>query len=63
MLKARKDRTAKVSVEVTEETRRGLKMLALNRGETLTSLLLSMIERELAAGGEAGDAVRGAGGS
>jgi predicted DNA-binding protein len=45
---ARRGRTTKVSVEVTPDTSRRLKILAAERGVTVTYLLTAMIERELA---------------
>ncbi len=47
MLVAREGRTTKLSVEVTPDMHRRLKILAAERNSTITYLFLQMIEREL----------------
>lgn len=54
VLAARRERTSKISVEVTPEMKRRLKMLALQRGVSLTALALELFERELVREARAG---------
>ncbi len=44
--------TARLTIDVTPDTRRRLKRVALDRGTTLADLVRALIDRELAGEGE-----------